>query len=47
MVERHDDHNGAAQKINGCDPDFCGCYSGFGDGLGWIHIPKIRLFVTV
>ena len=44
MVERHNDHNSAAQKINGSYPDFSKCWPGFNDGLGWIHIPNIRLF---
>ena len=47
MVERHDDHNGAAQKINGSYPDFRGSYPGFSDGLGCIHIPNIRLIAIV
>ena len=33
MVERHDDHDGTAQEINGGDPLFC-------DGLGQIHIRR-------
>lgn len=40
MVKRHDDHNSAAQKINGR-------YPGFSDGLGCIHTSKIRLFAPV
>lgn len=44
MIKRHYDHDSAAQKINGGYPDFSGCYPGFSDSLGWIHIPKIRLF---
>ena len=44
MVERHDDHNSAAQKIDRGYPDLSGCYPGFSDGLGWIHIPNIQLF---
>ena len=47
MVERHDDHNGTSQKINGGYSDLSGRYPGFGDGLGCIHIPKIRLFASV
>lgn len=47
MIERHNDHNAAAQKINRGYPDLSECWPGFSDGLGWIHIPNIQLFASV